>query len=91
MQMAMENLQIAQHRNTLRYAYKRVDSYKPKVRQFEIDDFVYLQRQPNDTSDTSTSRTLLLCKGIDDVDLMLLCNNCNAICFNLHRSSHKLC
>jgi hypothetical protein len=60
----VENLQIAQHQDTLRYAYTRGGSYKPKVRQFEVGDFVYLQRQPNDTLDTSTSRTILRIKAI---------------------------
>jgi len=32
MPMAMENLSIAQHRNTLRYAHTQGGSYKPKVR-----------------------------------------------------------
>jgi hypothetical protein len=41
MPMAMENLSIAQHRNTLQYAHTRGDSYKPKVKQFDVGDFVY--------------------------------------------------
>jgi hypothetical protein len=64
MPMAMENLSIAQHRDTLRYAHTRGGSYKPKVRQFDVGDFVYLQRQPNDTLDTSSSRTILRIKAI---------------------------
>jgi hypothetical protein len=44
MPMAMENLPIAQHRYTLRYAHTQGGSYKPKVRQFDVGDFVYLQR-----------------------------------------------
>jgi hypothetical protein len=51
MPMAMENLFIAQHQDTLRYAHTR--GYKPKVKQFDVGDFVYLQRQPNDIVDTS--------------------------------------
>jgi hypothetical protein len=43
MPMAMENLSIAQHQNTLWYAHKQGGSYKPKVRQFDVGDFVYLQ------------------------------------------------
>ncbi len=42
MPMAMENLYIAQHWDTLRYAYTWGGSYKPKVRQFDVGDFVYL-------------------------------------------------
>jgi hypothetical protein len=64
MPMAMENLFIAQHRDTLRYAHTRGGSYKPKVRQFDVGDFVYLQRQPNDTLDTFSGRTILRIKAI---------------------------
>jgi predicted permease len=42
MPMAMENLSIAQHQDTLRYAHTRGGDYKPKVRQFDVGDFVYL-------------------------------------------------
>jgi hypothetical protein len=41
--MAMENLSIAQHQDTLRYAHKQGGSYKPKVRQFDVGDFAYFQ------------------------------------------------
>jgi len=64
MSMAMENMSIAQHRNTLRYAHTWGGSYKPKVRQFDVGDFVYLQRQPNDTLDTSSGRIILRIKAI---------------------------
>ncbi len=60
----MENLSIAQHRNTLRYAHTRGGTYKPKVTQFDVGDFVYFQRQPNDTLDTSSNRTILRIKAI---------------------------
>jgi len=42
MPMAMENLSIAQHRDTLWYAHTQGGSYKPKVKQFDVSDFVYL-------------------------------------------------
>jgi hypothetical protein len=42
MPMAMENLSIAQHRDTLWYAHTRGGSYKLKVRQFNVGYFVYL-------------------------------------------------
>jgi hypothetical protein len=62
--MAMENLCIAQHRNTLRYAHTRGDSYKPKVKQFNVSDFVYFQRQLNDTLNTSFGHIILKIKVI---------------------------
>jgi hypothetical protein len=39
-------------------------NYKPKVKQFDVGDFVYLQRQPNDILNTSSSRTILRIKVI---------------------------
>jgi hypothetical protein len=55
---------IAQHQNTLRYAHTQGGSYKPKVKQFDVGDFVYLQWQPNDTLDTSFDYTILKIKAI---------------------------
>ncbi len=42
MPMAMENLSIAQHQNPLWYAHTWSGSYKPKVKQFDDGDFMYL-------------------------------------------------
>ncbi len=64
MPMAMENLSIAQHQNTLRYAHTRGGNYKLKVKQFDVGDFVYLQQQPNDTLDNSSNPTILRIKAI---------------------------
>jgi hypothetical protein len=41
MPMAMENLSIAQLQYTLQYAHTWGGCYKPKVRQFDVVDFVY--------------------------------------------------
>ncbi len=72
MPMAMENLSIAQHRNTLQYAHTRGDSYEPKVRHFDIGDFVYFQRQPNDTLDISFGPTILRIKAIMPLSVLEL-------------------
>jgi len=42
--MPMENLSIAQHRDTLWYAHTQGGNYKPKVKQFDVGDFVYFQQ-----------------------------------------------
>jgi len=62
--MAMENLSITQHQDILWYAHTRGGSYKPKVKQFDVGDFVYFQHQPNDILDTSFNRTILRIKAI---------------------------
>ncbi len=72
MPMAMENLSIAQHQNTLWYAHTRGGSYKPKVRQFDVGDFVYFQLQPNDTLNTSFNRTILRIKAIRPLGVLEL-------------------
>ena len=38
------NLKIAQHRDTLRYAKIRGGGYTPKVRKFEVGQYVYVRR-----------------------------------------------
>jgi hypothetical protein len=42
MPMALENLSIAQHRDTLRYATIRGGGYRPQVHRFHLGDYVYL-------------------------------------------------
>jgi hypothetical protein len=44
--MAGQNLLIAQHRDTRRYAAVRSGLFKPKERRFEVGDFVY-ERRPS--------------------------------------------
>jgi hypothetical protein len=43
--MAGQNLRIAQHRDTLRYATVRSGLFKPRERRFDVGDFVY-ERKP---------------------------------------------
>ncbi len=42
MPMAMENLKIVQHQNTLQYATTRGGGYQPRICRFELGDYVYL-------------------------------------------------
>jgi hypothetical protein len=49
MPMAMGNLEIAQHRDTLRYAKTRSGAWKPRLVQYAAGDYVYLQREMLDT------------------------------------------
>lgn len=46
--IAGDNLLIAQHRDTKRYAEIRSGVYLPKVRRFEIGDYVYVKRRSAD-------------------------------------------
>ncbi len=42
------------------------------MKQFDVGDFVYLQRQPNDTLDISSSRTILRIKAIRPLGVLEL-------------------
>jgi hypothetical protein len=61
---AFDNLLIAQHRDTLRYAYTRSGHFQPKLHRFEVDDLVYLQRQKADSLDSNVGRLILKVKEV---------------------------
>ena len=62
--MALENLAITQHRNTLRYACIRSGAYRPQLRWFKVGNYVYLQREAPTTLDVKAGRTILKVKEI---------------------------
>jgi hypothetical protein len=64
MPMTIENLNIAQHRDTLRYARIRSGAYRPQVCRFSKGDYVYLQREAPTTLDVKAGRTILRVKDV---------------------------
>ena len=70
--MALENLAIAQHRDTLRYARIRSRAYRPQLRRFRVGDYVYLQREAPTTLDVKAGRTILRVKDILPSGVLLL-------------------
>jgi hypothetical protein len=64
MPMALGNLQIAQHRDTLRYAKTRSGAWKPNLVQFGVGDYVYLQREMLDTLDTRAGTRILRIRAV---------------------------
>jgi hypothetical protein len=59
MPLAMENLAIAQQRDTQRYAKIRGGGYRPRVRRFLPGDYVYLQQTAPTTLDVTAGRVVL--------------------------------
>jgi hypothetical protein len=57
--IAFNNLAIAQHRDTLRYAHTRLGDYKSKIKGFEVGDLVYLKRQKADSMDPRVGKIIL--------------------------------
>ena len=72
MPMALENLAITQHRDTLRYARIRSGAYWPQLRRFRVGDYVYLQREAPTTLDVKAGRTILRVKDILPSGVLLL-------------------
>ncbi|BBN03070.1 hypothetical protein Mp_2g20450 [Marchantia polymorpha subsp. ruderalis] len=59
MPAAFENLAIAQHRDTLRYAIIRGGGYRLSIRRFHVGDYIYLQQTAPTTLDVTAGRTIL--------------------------------
>ena len=72
MPMAMSNLQIAQHRDTLRYATTRSGAWKPHLIQYGVGDYVYLQRETLNTLDSSAGPHILRVKGVRQTGVLEL-------------------
>lgn len=64
MLMAFDNLAIAQHRDTLRYATIRGGGYRPQLRRFALGDYVYLQQTAPTTLDVTAGRVILRVKRV---------------------------
>jgi hypothetical protein len=72
MPIAFNNLAIAQHRDTLRYAHTRSGDYKPKLKRFEVGDLVYLKRQKADSMDPRVGRIILRIVEVEPNGRLLL-------------------
>jgi hypothetical protein len=72
MPMALENLSIAQHRDTLRYATIRGGGYRPQVRRFRPGDYVYLQQTAPTTLDVTAGRVILRVREVLGSGVLLL-------------------
>lgn len=72
MPMAFENLAIAQHRDTLRYAIIRAGGYRPGVRRFNPGDYVSLQQTASTTLDVTAGRTILRVREVLPSGVLIL-------------------
>jgi hypothetical protein len=72
MPMALENLSIAQHRDTLQYATIRGGGYRPQVHRFHPRDYVYLQQTTPITLDVIAGRIILRVREVLGSGVLLL-------------------
>jgi uncharacterized Zn finger protein (UPF0148 family) len=74
--IAMQNLKVAQHRDTLRYARTRSGAYLPKLRRYEVGDFVYLKGDPKTTLDARSRPEILRVVRIRPAGVLVLQGKC---------------
>ncbi|CAM6087474.1 unnamed protein product [Calypogeia fissa] len=72
MPTAFENLAIAQHRDTLRYATIRGGGYRSSVCRFHVGDYVYLQQAAPTTLDVTAGRTILRVREVLSFGVLML-------------------
>ncbi|KAK3232677.1 hypothetical protein CYMTET_56978 [Cymbomonas tetramitiformis] len=53
------SLEVAQHRDTLRYEHRRSGSYEPKPHQFKVGDFFYIRQKPRSGMEVATKPAIL--------------------------------
>ena len=59
MPMAMANLQIAQHRDKLRFTHTCTGTYQPKLKHLHVGQYVYLRRQTQNNMDADARSVIL--------------------------------
>ncbi|BBM99042.1 hypothetical protein Mp_1g18210 [Marchantia polymorpha subsp. ruderalis] len=72
MPAAFENLAIAQHKDTLRYATIRGGGYRPSIRRFRVGDYVYLQQTAPTTLDVTAGRIILRVREVLPSGVLML-------------------
>jgi hypothetical protein len=72
MPMALENLSIAQHKDTLGYAMIRGRGYRPQVHRFRPGDYVDLQQTAPTTLNMTAGRIILRVREVLGSRVLLL-------------------
>eukprot|EP00877_Chromochloris_zofingiensis_P006429 jgi/Chrzof1/2039/UNPLg00695.t1 len=74
--IAGDNLKIAQHRDTLKYARVRDGTHLPKLRKFEVGDYVYVQREVKTTIQLKARALILRIKEVRSSCVLVLQGRC---------------
>ena len=81
------HIAIAHHRDSLRYAKIRGGAYHPRLRKFQVGDFVYIRR-PNvrNTLQMAAQGMILRIKAIKDTEVVVLQGRCGCTVTNHARN-----
>jgi hypothetical protein len=64
--LCLANLQVEQHRDTLRYALTRSGNYLPRLREFQVGDLVYVIKTNHGPTQPGTHDDILQIMGFED-------------------------
>ena len=81
--LCLANLQVAQHRDTLRYALTRSGTYLPRLREFQVGDLVYVIKQNHGPTQPGTHDDILQIMGFRDSGVAM-CEGADAKTINLN-------
>ena len=74
--MAGDNLRIAQHRDTLRYAKLRSGCYTPQLRRYLVGDLVYVKRKGKEGLDVLARQLILRVSEVRPSGVLILQGRC---------------
>jgi hypothetical protein len=77
--MAGENLRIAQHRDTLRYAQLRSGNYTPKLRRYLQGDYVWVKRKDKQGLDIGAKPLILRVAEVRPTGVLILQGRCGTL------------
>jgi hypothetical protein len=77
--MAGDNLRIAQHRDTLRYAKLRSAGYTPQLRRFQPGDYVWVKRKDRVGLDLAAQRHILRVREVKPSGVLVLQGRCGGV------------
>jgi hypothetical protein len=91
MPIAMSNLESAQHRQAMAYRARRTGNFVPKLRKFEVGDFVYKKRSElNSTMQTKFKRGIFRVAEVRDNGTLVLQGKCGGV-FTEHMENCAPC
>lgn len=88
--IAGENLLIAQHRDTLRYARIRDGKYRPRIHRFMVGDYVYVHREKWEGLQMSSHEPVYRVQEVRPSGVLVLIGRCGTV-FNANAKECAPC
>ena len=90
MPIAMGNLRSAQHKDTLRYAEVRTGHFRPKLKKFEVGDFVWVRHRQQTALEIGVKEVVYRVLEVKDSGVLKLQGKCGT-CIDVHMTHCAPC